>query len=338
MGGKLALALAGCACSVAGAWWALPGPGEASAGVPEWAGPAAGGERADLRLAEPDAIARAEATLAPEAVGIQPHPVEVASMPEPELAPGPEAILGWVDDLADDERRYNAHEAVNRLSGCGREALPALELALHSPDWQQAHLAAHVLAVRGDGSPSPTLARLLVESLGPPDPTLTSRRIGSGPEREDASNWFPLDTAALERLSTDRVLFRYAESAVASLLWSASHWERIDAALILGRQRSDRARERALGLLVEHLADNEIGGDAGQAMRALASYGKSAVPCLARSCLSFDEQERSLAAHVLSHVDPEHALARRLTPHDLRRMGFPAACDWVVVELERARH
>lgn len=156
-----------------------------------------------------------------------------------------------VDDLvralAQDSIRWNAGDAVHKLLHAGPDVRDELERALASPDEQQRHLAAYVLRHRDDSS-APALFEASVEALG---------RV-----------WFAgYHETLIHRPAVDAfrwLVSRGAEPAVFLRrgLDSADGQRQLLCAYLLARSGAEASQSVVARVLVEHLGDNHIQGDA----------------------------------------------------------------------------
>ncbi len=249
----------------------------------------------------------------------------------------PREIAHLVAELRDDDVSHNALHAVAELREAGPEVLQALEDALRSNDWQQRQLAALLLADRSDVPPTQLLADVLVEGL-------QQREWPDGlPEESDPYPQIALYTGfdihehAREALSRSPSLCALAEQDTARLLESDSLLTRFAAARVLASQRSGFARETVLAILIEHLEQNQIEGDARIALPAIAGFGSAALPVLERSWPGRDEQQRALLGHLIWACAPDHAWAHELDPAAFHALGFSRWNPLPLEERDRGR-
>jgi len=89
--------------------------------------------------------------------------------------------------------------------------------------------------------------------------------------------------------------------------------QRYLAAYILARAGVARSVERASEILIPHLRDNDIGGDAMFSVYALGGFGEELVPILKRALPVADEQQRDLIMLLLWNIrDPAITEADRI--------------------------
>lgn len=149
--------------------------------------------------------------------------------------------------LAQDSIRWNAGDAVSKLLHAGPDVRDDLEKALASTDEQQRHLAAYVLRHRDDSS-APALFDVSVEALGRVWFTGYHETLIHRPA-VDAFRWF---------------VGRGAEPAAALRrgLDSIDAQRQFLCAYLLARSGAEAPQGVVARLLVEHLGDNKILGDA----------------------------------------------------------------------------
>ncbi len=210
--------------------------------------------------------ALAEAEVAALVVGSAVEPVPVPRVLA-DLEPDTEQrslAAALVAQLGDDGVRWSAGEALWQLQQLGDAALAPLEQALDSSDLQQRHLAAHCLR-RLQAKRSPALCRVSVEALARP-----------GSWHEDYYSVLCSSPAA----ASLRWLVEDPDPAVPELrraLRQGDAQQRLLAAFALSKSRSRHDLALVCRILVDHLNDNDIQGDA-----LLASHG---LYCLGREAL-----------------------------------------------------
>ncbi|MCA8978647.1 MAG: hypothetical protein KDC14_01380, partial [Planctomycetes bacterium] len=173
----------------------------------------------------------------------------------------------WVLDLAADHERYNASRAFDALTRCDDRVVPLLQEALESPDRQQRQLAGSLLRIRG----SEATAALL-------DVTLEALRIdhewhGGHRTCQHAQNSGHAASFLVRHAS--KVADRLIEN-----LDSKDPQEGFLSAYVLGRGGVAQSVDRTCAVLVEHLGDNHVRGDAQMGADALHALGALAVPYL----------------------------------------------------------
>lgn len=206
---------------------------------------------------------------------------EFAADPAAEDRPPPtlQQVDAWVLALCDDGIPRNALEALWQLDFAGRTAVAPLEAALGSWDAQQRHLAA--VALRRIGAdPTPRLVEVSVEALRgewnrPWIGTLLAAPAAG------AVRWLAQHPAA-------------AQAALRRALGSDDPQQRFLAAFLLATGGSGVDQGYVVRELVEHLADNEIEGDAVMACHGLYRLGPPVLPALRSWRPHVDEQARQL--------------------------------------------
>ena len=226
-----------------------------------------------------------------------------------EAVPQPAQGL-WIEqrvaDLADDRESFNAVEAIRELKRAGAAAVPALRVALVSPDAQQRQLAAHLLRLMYPEPPGADLLRVTCEGM-----------------RLDAVPW----GRALDRRVMDislagegtAFLLRHAEAAEAVLVEGLHAGDRRQSflcAFVLGTAGLHAHRDAVVSRLLPHLGDNDVSGDAMMAGAALLRLGPSVAGPLAAARPRCDVQARAVIDLILRDLeDPPD------TPAKLRARG-----------------
>jgi hypothetical protein len=230
----------------------------------------------------------AEATVAE--VGADPR-VAASEVPEridvDALAAALPIASGGVDRLVaalhDDDIRGNGRDAFFLVCDLPPGDVPALAAVLHSRDAQQRGYARAILRVRctrGAALPSPALLAATIEDLRPLD-----------------DRWL-IDTHVWPvRKHSLLFLCEHGNAALPGLrqaLDSQDVQQRTFAAFVLATLGDDASAARVVRVLVAHLADNEIGGDALFASHALFRLGRSGLASIHEWRPYVDEQARSL--------------------------------------------
>ncbi|MCB9838950.1 MAG: hypothetical protein H6813_06385 [Phycisphaeraceae bacterium] len=181
--------------------------------------------------------------------------------------------------LRDDDIRWNAHAAINELRERGYGAVPALEKALGSDDWQQRQMAAELLR-RIDGYvPSDRMFVVCVEGLA--DDAL--------PWGDSPRTFTHVDNA----YGGVEYLIGHAEAAegyLAAGLHSVDAQQRFFCAYALGMAGRSGYAGPICEALAPHLNDNNIIGDATLATRALYLTGDAVAPHLRAARKRADDQ------------------------------------------------
>lgn len=229
----------------------------------------------------------------PVEIAIVEAPINDAGHPEavpPEPCPvhSQDAAALWVEELHDDDIRGNAVRAIRELKRLGAAAIPALTDALESSDYQQRQLAGALLRHLDARTPTPALLRVTVEGL-----------------RDDALSSYTVLANAAEGV---RYLERHAWEARELLVAGAQDpdlQQSFYAAVILARNQITLGIETTTAVLIEHLADNDIPGDACVASRALYLLGQPALPYLERARSSDDRQQAQVVELIIADLrDP----------------------------------
>lgn len=210
--------------------------------------------------------------------------------------PEPESVIAA---FADDDERWNATRMLWRIRTASRRAddvwvaslYPALELALDSNDWQRRQFAAAALRSFPHYSPSRRMLEVLVEGL----------RDDDLPRSNDS--WTPIQNAA----AGTTYLLRHAGLASDSLvdgLESNDAQQQFLCAYVLGMTGNPRGLPGAAEILVDHLRDNDIGGDAVWATAALYRFGARVMPILDATRPVDHQQRRAIALIMADLIDP----------------------------------
>ncbi|MEO6595325.1 MAG: hypothetical protein ABIP94_11280 [Planctomycetota bacterium] len=191
-------------------------------------------------------------------------------------------VRRWIKDLRHDDIRWNASAGSTALERLGKGPIPALEAALRSLDLQQRQLAAQVLRRRcsrdGD-TPSADLLRVSIEGLSS-DICQQLRALEYGVVSASA-----------------RFIVQHAELAQVPLrvgLGSGDGQQRFLCAFLLASAGLTDDYGVVARELVQHLADNQIGGDALMAVYGLYRLGAAALPIVRLWRPHVDAQARSL--------------------------------------------
>ena len=236
-----------------------------------------------------------------------------------------EQVLRLIQDLRDDDVRWNAHRALWALLEMECDIIPLLEVALHMNDYQGRHLVGHILRLMhcSDYVPSDKLLEVTLQLLGR--------------DQYDSEQYWSLfgPTDAFEYLyrSNEDVYERIRQPLIRNLS-SADPQERfLSAALLAERGEGDLAPS-LVRVLAPHLADNDIRTDGGVAAHALFQLGPSAIPYLAPYRRSSDRQQAELADLIYRALEsgeipqfvPEMYAGRNVNP--LRNRTRPQATFW----------
>ncbi len=208
------------------------------------------------------------------------------------------AIRRWIRDLGDDTVRWNACRGMRALWEAGEAAIPSLENALRSDDYQTRQLAAEALWRMGDRyRPSARFLEVLVEGM----------RDDQYPQGDDAegqtrytSVW---NAVRAYRFFEDPDRVRAAEPLLAAALNGDDPQQRFLSALILAEAGRTQYADRLARILAPHLADNQLSSDASAAAHALGRLGPAVRSQIAALVSSRDRQQAVLARLLLYHID-----------------------------------
>jgi hypothetical protein len=211
------------------------------------------------------------------------------------------AIGSLIHDLRSDNTPGNAGRAGYLLAGLGRAALPALERALASEDWQERQLAAAALRHIPWYDPSDRMLRVTVEGLRDDDlpmerasPMLRRRGAYTGVANACDGVAYLVDHPG----GTGPILRAGMEKG--------DPQQRLLCAVVAGRAGMTELLPVAAPILIEHLRANHIAGDAKLATPALLAFGEGVVPLLGPVLDSPDRQQRELARLVLIDLGAIH--------------------------------
>jgi hypothetical protein len=211
-----------------------------------------------------------------------------------------------VENLRDDDVRWNATAAGRELSRRLRDPLQSgearlhLERALFSDDGQEKRIAVGLLqSLALDSNPA-------LEPYTPPEVLLdyTANQL-QGWDCWTQPAWIPGDTH--DRKSVD---FAFAhidrmEQRLVEKLASRPPEERFIFAFILGCSERRHLVDQIAPVLIDHLRDNYIRADALMSMQALYALGDVTLPWLHGGVSGADAQQRDcLELLVLELVDP----------------------------------
>lgn len=194
-----------------------------------------------------------------------------------------------IADLAADRHLHNADRAMGLLWSMGSAPVPALEAALRSDDWQQRQLAAHVLRAMPGYDPCDDLLRVCADGL----------RNDALPRGGGRYSW------VYNAREGSAYLVRFRDRIapfIAPGLHSTDMQERFLCAAVAGFAGCTDLAPRAVPILLEHLKDNKIGGDAQIAAPALYHFGPGIVPLIEPYEYSADRQQRVMVRLVLYHL------------------------------------
>ncbi|MCA9279402.1 MAG: hypothetical protein H6815_08875 [Phycisphaeraceae bacterium] len=193
-------------------------------------------------------------------------------------------ITGWsarqlaaelVKDLRDDEIIGNGQRAVVLLRELGQVAVPALNGALLSDDWQQQQLAARLLREISPLDPSDALLQHSLDTLRG-DPV-------TGYDFDHPDAVLVAKDVTDNIVSSVPLLIAHAWRIYPQLVEMARHGasqEQFFAAVVLAVGRCESAADIFMPVLIEHLGDNSTYFDAELVVVALIDFGELAKPYL----------------------------------------------------------
>ncbi len=208
-------------------------------------------------------------------------------------------IASYIDDLRDDNIRYNAENAISILCKVGIPATPKLEAALHARDYQQRQLAAHVLRdiheqCKGVGySPSDALLRITAEGLNSDTIPYEPSRIGEG-----SYHHYTGIANAREGIEFFSAIGPRAAPYLLIAMQRGDEQAKLLAAGVAARNNFHDLLPIAAPILITHLKDNNTYGDARFSTSALLGFGPDVLPYLDQAAASSDSQSRKTAAMI----------------------------------------
>jgi hypothetical protein len=235
-----------------------------------------------------------------------------------------------VRDLRNDDRVNNAAPAMQLLTTCGDLAAGELELALDAPDHQQRQLAAHLLRLLPTYLPTSRMLEVTWEGLakdGLPSQRATATQRSAFTHVCNAKD----GTAYLAcHAAKARDLLRQG-------MMSSDPQQRMLTAAAVGLGGLHELIPQAVPILLQHLQDNDITGDAKLAAYALRGFGPDVRPTLELNQDGGDGQSRKAIERVLQQLEYDERDARRrerqpLTPFE-RAMEQAARNDWQSIYL-----
>lgn len=245
----------------------------------------------------------------------------VATPPSTPLdtAPTTDSYRTDVQQLRSDAARWNAHDAHRRLCEAGMRAVPALEEGLISNDTQQRQFAANCLRTIDDYVPSDVMLRVCVEGLRD-DQEPYNQTIDGNPAYNFVFN----------AVYGTEYLLKYtnrAEKLIVDAQESNDGQQRFLAALILGLGGRTPTPERTSKILMVHLRDNSIHGDAILASGALRTMGVIALPYLLVRRPSAEGQELNLIDLLIAHAAGKSQSEIDELVKRVGNLGWPVSSD-----------
>lgn len=207
-------------------------------------------------------------------------------------------------DLQDDDQLSNAARAFRWYSLQEVDlALEELTPHLDSEDWQTRHLAADLLRDL-NVEPFPRLLELTLEGLHGDDQPGNLRAYRSYQNRYTIRHAF-------------RYFIQHPEASrpyVEEGIRSTDVQQRFLCAIVATFAPYDDLADVVIPILLVHLRDNEVRGDAGWASGALLQWGSLAVPYLEEVERMNDDQARQIAVHLLWRLSPPNERATGMPP------------------------
>jgi hypothetical protein len=201
--------------------------------------------------------------------------------------------IGMLDALKSDDIPHNAINLRWALMTTNNPPVKALQQALRSDDYQQRHLAADILRGIEWHQPTDRLLEVTVEGLG--------------------DDQFPLERTphyeAVVFLFNARAgvtyLVKHGAKAKKYLL-KGIHSDDLQmqylCAYLLGVHGIQKDIKLTSSILIRHLRDNDISGDAAAACSALYRLGDKVIPYLKDALPSDDEQQTELVTLVFKNL------------------------------------
>lgn len=221
-------------------------------------------------------------------------------------------VRASVQDLRSDNRDWNELESYGWLANHVEEAKPLLIEAMASDDAQQRRDAMELLRrTTTDGAVFDSLLRMSVQDLRSDD------------REYNAYGGFIF---LLKHASAAEPLLRQAMAG-------DDAQQRLLSAAVAGCAAQRDLMSQAVLILVSHLADNHIEGDAIVAARALAGFGEEVVPLLQPYRASGDPQQRQQVEYIIRRLTTHESAAKLQRELPLARLTF-AARDALSVDPE----
>jgi hypothetical protein len=218
------------------------------------------------------------------------------------------SVTGWpatllarslARDLESDDVHWNAERAERMLESLWPHSQPALESALRSGD-AQARIIATRLLQRRVFPPTDDLLRASIEDL-----------------RDDAGEVRYYISLRNAKRSSDYLVnwADIAEPFLIEAMASDDPQQRLLAAAVLGYGGRVSAMDRAVPILVSHLRDNDVRGDAKVAAPALYRFGSDVLPHLRRHVETEDDQARAILRSIIEQLEhPDRSIYRLDNP------------------------
>jgi len=195
-----------------------------------------------------------------------------------------------VADLASDDIPWNAQHAVETLIWTNAPPIQLLEAALDSGDYQQRQFAAYILMQHTESSPSERLIEVVIEGLRD-DHIPWDRR--TAPSRYN----YVFNAAGGMRFLTRHAIS--AKKQLVAALDSNDFQQRFVCAYALGMNGITHRLSDTASILLFHLRDNDIVGDACKSCAALYRLGPAVKPFLLAALENADTQQRDAIKLIL---------------------------------------
>ena len=201
------------------------------------------------------------------------------------------AIRRHIAALRDDNIPGNAMRARKALAQFGCTASPELQIALGSDDFQTRQVAADILRSSCDGcSASDKLIEVTLELFAAGEMDYDYRWLLS----ESLAFRYMRDAKGEYPIFRDRLIVNLA---------SSNPKERLISALLLAEHRETLLAGDLAGVLLPHLRDNSIQGDASTAAHALFKLGPAIRPYAEAAKESYDAQQADMVRLILHQLD-----------------------------------
>jgi len=188
-----------------------------------------------------------------------------------------------IQNLRDDDAKWNAHGARIFLKAAGELAAPQLELAMVVGDDQQRMVATHLLMACANVSDPAVLAEKYVLNM-----------------QDEGGGWLVMTgTDAFNVLASSDTLLKMAVPSLIKALDAKDPQLRINAAQLLCVAGCEDHADRLVAMLAPLLDHDDDAGTAGSAMSALGLLGTAAAEPLRSLRHDRDDQGRDLTDHLL---------------------------------------
>jgi len=235
-----------------------------------------------------------------------------------------------VRDLRMSMLTNSADPAMMLLATCGEQAIADLERTLDAPDHQQRQLAAHLLRLIPTYRPTQRMLEVTLEGLAKDDIPV--------PRRRTKQPYMLLEVCNAK--DGTAYLACHASEAIELLtqgMMSSDEQQRMFAATASGLGGASSLIPAAAPILLEHLRDNDITGDAKIAKFALRGFGPDVRPTLELGLIEADVQARKAIEQVLVLIEHDEQVAAQRELHPLspleQAMADARRTDWQSIYL-----